>query len=77
MPTRFRCRWDGNAAGDRSAEHYICTYRHRHGSKGRMHTHTFRANESVSVTDNPNPDLAQPEDDLWWPAAPRHATHMF
>jgi hypothetical protein len=64
-PDRFRCRWDGNAAGDRSAEHYICKYRHRHGSKGRKHTHTFRANEIVSVTDIPNPDEAQEEDDLW------------
>jgi len=69
-PDRFRCFWDGNAAGDRSAEHYNCKYRHRHGSKGRMHTHTFTANEIVSVTDNPNPDQAQEEDDLWWPPHP-------
>jgi hypothetical protein len=69
-PNRFQCRWDGNLAGERSAEHYICKYRHRHGARGRMHTHTFRANEIVSVTDNPNPDEADEADDLWFPPHP-------
>jgi hypothetical protein len=71
-PDRFRCRWDGNAAGDKSAEHFICKYRHRDSAKGPQHTHTFRVNEIVSVTDLPNPDDADPDgkDDLWLPPHP-------
>jgi len=70
-PDRFRCRWDGNAAGDKSAEHFICKYRHRDSAKGPLHTHTFRVNEIVSVTDLPNPDDAvEGIDDLWLPPHP-------
>jgi hypothetical protein len=71
-----RLGWHLNVEGERSAEHYICTYRHTHGGKA-ARTHTFKANEIVSVTDNPNPDLAQPEDDPLVAAAPRHARRMF
>ncbi len=84
-PDRFWCRWDGelNADGEKSAEHFICKYRHRDSANGPLHTHTFRVDEIVSVTDNPNGSIeevsaeanADPDKfDLWLPPHPLTTT---
>jgi hypothetical protein len=42
-PDLFQCHWDANAAGDRSAEHFSCEYRHN------QQTRVFKVNEIVST----------------------------
>lgn len=59
-PDRFSCERDGG--GGQDAAHYRCSYQHR--EQGRLQTHTFRADEIVSVSDHEEDGEAE---DIWYP----------
>jgi hypothetical protein len=73
-PALFKCHFDRNAAGDRSAEHFIC--------QSRQNQQTFKVNEIVSTTLDEDDDVTgdtleedvDGEGDVWLPPGPDTTT---